>query len=182
MASYPQLLEIGESFEAFVEGGLDTERAAVESNARKLCMQLSCKTVERIEAVQGRYHLLIAGEMWCSDCQLNITAFNTMRRLQPRIDLSIISRGRAEADLKERLGLEKVSIPLVAILDDTYNLVGVFIEKPRTVAELGDSARDDYRSGAYLEDVIGEVLGYIELAEGRSLTHANGLVAHPKPA
>jgi hypothetical protein len=166
MASYETLFQIGDTFEAFVCRGLDTEKEAVERFSRRLSMNLTCPTVERLEQVQARYHLLIAGELWCPDCQLNITALKTLNRLQPRIDMAIISKARAEHDLKDRLQLERIAIPLVLVLDENFELLGTFVEQPTSVIDRGESARDDYRNGRYLEETITEVLAIIEKEEG----------------
>lgn len=165
MASYQELFEIGESFEAFVARSLEAERSEAATLARKLSMALSCPIVERLEAVRGRYHLLVAGEMWCPDCRINVTALNAMHRLQPRIDMSIISRGRAEDELMQRLGLDRISIPLVLILDEHYTLLGLFVEQPQMMGGAEAGVKQDYREGKFMENTLDEVLAIIERVE-----------------
>ncbi|MDT1028353.1 thioredoxin family protein, partial [Pseudomonas paraeruginosa] len=78
---------------------------------------LSDASRERLRRIVKRYRLLADGEMWCPDCQINLAALDFMQLLQPNLELAIISRGRAEDSLRERLGLERVSSPLVLVLD-----------------------------------------------------------------
>ncbi|MDE3739004.1 thioredoxin family protein [Metapseudomonas resinovorans] len=170
MASFEQLFAIGERFDAFVGRGLPAEIAAVQAVQRKLAEPgaLSEATRQRLQAVQGRYHLLVAGEMWCPDCQINVTVMDFLHRLQPRVDLAVISKGRAEDDLQERLGLERIQIPLVAVLDERFTLVGRFIERPQDVIAGGDAMKPDYRAGKYLESTALDLLAIFEAAEGRA--------------
>jgi len=169
MASYQELFAIGEGFDAFVARGLPAEIAAVRAVQQRLEEPglISAATRERLAAVQGRYHLLVAGEMWCPDCQLNITALDWLCRQQPRIDLAVISKGRAENELQQRLGLERVAIPLVAVLDAGFEVVGRFIERPQVVVAGWDGVKPAYRAGDYLEGTVLDLVAVFEGAEGR---------------
>ena len=170
MASYAELVAIGESFEAFVAHGLAEEIAGVQA-ARERLADPACigpATRERLAAVQGRYHLLVAGEMWCPDCQINVTALDWLCRQQPRVDLALISKGRAEDDLQQRLGLERIAIPVVAVLDAQFQLVGRFIERPQVVIAGWDAVKPAYRAGDYLESTVLDLLAIFEAAEGRA--------------
>lgn len=169
MASYEELLAIGEGFEAFVGRGLPAEIAAVQTVKGKLAEPgaISEASLQRLQAIQGRYHLLVAGEMWCPDCQINVTVMDYLQRKQPAVDMAIITKGRAEDDLLERLELDRVPIPLVAVLDADFQLVGRFVEKPLEVIAGGDAMKPDYRAGQYLDSTLRDLLAIFEAAEGR---------------
>lgn len=170
MASYEELFSIGEGFDAFVAHGLPDEIAGVRAVQGKLgaADAVSAATRQRMQAVSRRYHLLVAGEMWCPDCQINVTVMDHLQRVQPRIDLAVITKGRAEDDLRERLALERIPIPVVAVLDERFELVGRFIERPQLVIAGGDALKPEYRAGQYLEDTLTDLLAIIEAAEGRA--------------
>ncbi|WP_152224198.1 thioredoxin family protein [Pseudomonas sp. SCB32] len=170
MASYEELFSIGEGFAAFVAHGLPDEIAGVHAVQARLATAdaVSAATRQRMQAVSRRYHLLVAGEMWCPDCQINVTVMDFLQRTQPRIDLAVITKGRAEDDLRERLALERIPIPVVAVLDERFELVGRFIERPQVVVAGGDALKPDYRAGQYLEDTLTDLLDIIEAAEGRA--------------
>ncbi len=124
MASYAELFDIGEDFAAFVGHGLATEQGAVARFRQKLESNgLPSALTERLQRIERRYRLLVAGEMWCPDCQINLAALDFAQRLQPNIELAIISKGRAEDDLRQRLALERIPIPLVLVLDEEFNLL-----------------------------------------------------------
>lgn len=169
MASYEELFSIGEGFDAFVSHGLPTEIAAVQTVKRKLAEPgaISETSRQRLQALQGRYHLLVAGEMWCPDCQINVTVMDYLQRNQPAVDMTIITKGRAEDDLLTRLALDRVPIPLVAVLDADFQLVGRFVERPQEVIAGGDAMKPDYRAGQYLDSTLRDLLAIFEAAEGR---------------
>lgn len=138
MASYAELFDIGEDFAAFVGHGLATEQGAVARFRQKLESNgLPSALTERLQRIERRYRLLVAGEMWCPDCQINLAALDFAQRLQPNIELAIISKGRAEDDLRQRLALERIAIPLVLVLDEEFNLLGRFVERPQAVLDGG---------------------------------------------
>lgn len=169
MASYEELFAIGEGFDAFVSHGLPAEIAAVHAVKRKLAEAggLGDAMRQRLEAVRGRYHLLVVGEMWCPDCQINVTVLDHLQRLQPRIDLAVITKGRAEDDLRERLGLERISIPLVVVLDEHFQPVGGFVERPQEVIAGGEALKPAYRAGAFLQSTARDFLAIFEAADGQ---------------
>lgn len=164
MPSYQQLFTLGEDFESFVSRGLPAERDAVRDIQQRLAdgTAISAGTRQRVQAVEGRFHLLVAAEMWCPDCQINVTVLDELQRLQPNIAVAIISKACAENELKEPLGLERIAIPLVLVLDERFNLVGRFVEQPRKVIAGGDALKPDYRAGKFLESTLEDVLDIFE--------------------
>ncbi|HSC84440.1 MAG TPA: thioredoxin family protein [Pseudomonas sp.] len=170
MASYRELCAIGESFTAFVGHGLPSEIAAVDAVLHQLAAEggVSAASIARLHNLKRRYHLLVAGEMWCPDCQINIAVFDFIQRSQPLIEQAIITKGRAEDDLRERLGLEKIRIPLAAVLDADFQLLGCFVERPQQVIAGGQAVLADYRAGKFLDSTIRDLLDIIEAAEQRA--------------
>ncbi|QRY77394.1 thioredoxin family protein [Pseudomonas sp. PDNC002] len=170
MASYEELFSIGEGFDAFVAHGLPDEIAGVRKVQQMLAEPdaVSADTHRRIQAIEGRYRLLIAGEMWCPDCQINVTVMDYLQRLQPRVELAVITKGRAEDDLRERMALDRILIPVVLVLDADFQPVGRFIERPLEVVAGGDALKPAYRAGEYLESTLRDLLTLFEKAEGRA--------------
>ncbi len=167
MPSYQDLVAIGERFDAFASRGLPAEIETVRTAQALLgrADALSGETHQRLAAIRGRYHLLAAGEMWCPDCQLNLAALDHLQRLQPKISLAIISKARAEHALKTPLNLERISIPLVLVLDERFEPIGRFVEQPQAVVDGGEAAKADYRAGRYLQSTLAELLTIIEAHE-----------------
>ncbi|MFE1814282.1 thioredoxin family protein [Metapseudomonas otitidis] len=168
MATYRELFDIGQSYTEFVGSGLPAETAAAAAIAQRLEDQgPAAPLLQRIEQIERRYHLLVVGEMWCPDCQINVTVLDDLCRRQPRIDLAVITKGRAEDDLKTRLGLERIAIPLVVVLDKAFEPAGLFIERPRLVREGDEAVLRAYKAGEHLDATLADVLELIEQAEQR---------------
>lgn len=170
MTSYQQLAGIGEPFESFVSRSLPAELDTVRSlqNALASPHAISTPTLQRIERIPTRFHLLIAGEMWCPDCQINLTVIDYLQRIQPRISVAIISKSRAEHALKQRLALERISIPFVLVLDDAFEVVGRFVERPHAVIAGGETLEADYRAGKCLETTLQQLLDIMERSQPAS--------------
>jgi hypothetical protein len=164
MTLYQDLFNIGEAFETFVGRGLPAEINTVRRIQQQLADTdaLSPATLERLRAVRGRFHLLAAGEMWCPDCQINLTALDQLQRVQPNIALAVITKSRAEHALKTPLALERISIPFVLVLDEAFQVLGRFVESPQAVVDGGDAVKPDYRAGKFLENTVLDVLAILD--------------------
>jgi len=165
MMTYKELLEHGDNFHTYVGRGTHKERQDVAKIIARLenGTGLRPDTLGRLVSIEEDYHLLAAGEMWCPDCRINITAMNKLCELQPRLKLSVISKGRAEDEIMEELGLDEILIPVVAVLNSDYEVVGQFIERPDVIADLDDieSVKVDYSEGAYMDATIREIIDHI---------------------
>lgn len=166
MRSYKELFEIGDNFHTYVGRGTQQEQLSVARIAAQLEIPgtLSPLTLDALSNLSGKFYLLVAGEMWCPDCQINVTALNKMCEFQPQIQMSVISKGRAEDEIMKDLGLEEILIPVVAILDSDYQVVGRFIEGPApvAVAEPSDAVKNNYAEGKYLNTTVCEILEQIK--------------------
>ncbi|BBB31197.1 thioredoxin family protein [Neptunomonas japonica] len=164
MKSYKALFELGDNFHTYVGRGTPQERQAVAkiSALLEVPQTLPQATLDALSEVTERYYLLVAGEMWCPDCQINITALNKMCELQPKIQMAVISKGRAEDEIMESLGLDKILIPVVAILDRSFQVVGRFVEKPVSVSNPEERIQQAYSEGEYLSETLCEVLEQIK--------------------
>lgn len=158
---YKTLFRQGLVFENYLKQGTEDEIQGVKKIVDQLSeTALPATLVQQLSTIKNDVHLLIVGEMWCPDCQLNITAIEHMALLQPKIKLAIISKETAEQQLMQRMGLNQIKIPLVAILNEQYQLLDSFIERPQTVVLVNDFDRieSDYFAGKYLLATINEIL------------------------
>ena len=170
MKLYQQIYHTGVSFAQFVQGALSAEQdeamrfaALVREPGR-----IGASTRQRFAALGGTYHLLIAAEAWCPDCRIQLGAFDYLRELQPRLSLAIISKGRAENDVQDDLGLDRILVPVIAILDEHFACIGKFVERPRVIAQgQSDELLGRYRKGDFLEHALLDLLEILEAHERR---------------
>jgi hypothetical protein len=165
MMSHKALFNKGIDANTYLHQGSDEEIESVITHTNYLGSRLPQSICERLSSIKKEVHILICAEMWCPDCQINVTAISYISELQPKIKISIISKVCAEEHLMETLPGNNIKIPLMLILDSEYLLNGLFVERPITVllADSFEKVKDDYFAGEYLHDTIGEILDVIEL-------------------
>lgn len=164
MINYKELFSAGASFEQFTATGLPAEIEAVKDAQAKLASTgyLSDALKARISKVRDNYYLLTAAELWCPDCQRNVTAMAALCQLQPRIQQAIISKSRAERSLLTALELDKVRVPFTLILNADFTPIGTFVEQPQKVIAGDDEVRQQYRQGLLLDETLNDILAVIE--------------------
>ena len=162
MASYAELFDIGEDFAAFVGHGLATEQGAVARFRQKLESNgLPSALTERLQRIERRYRLLVAGKCGARTARSTWPRWTSRSARNRTSSWRSFPRARRD-DLRQRLALERIPIPLVLVLDEEFNLLGRFVERPQAVLDGGPQALAAYKAGDYLEHAIGDVLAIIE--------------------
>ena len=125
MTGLQALCGIAFGFTDFVKSGTPEEIEEVTAIQGRIDGggPISPGTVRRLKALPGHFHLVVAAEMWCPDCRVNVTAMDFLCRQQPNVTLSIITRARAEREMRTPLDLAHVPVPTAAILDEHYQLI-----------------------------------------------------------
>ncbi|WP_438465493.1 thioredoxin family protein [Marinomonas sp. PE14-40] len=160
--AFKNFFEQGIDFKTYLAQGTEDEALAVIKAADALAGQLTQSLAMRIASLEQGANILIAGETWCPDCQLNITAISAMAELHPKIKVSIVSRDFAQENLLDKLDITEIKIPLVVVLDQYYQPKGLFIEQPTKVKESQDEAlQSAYDNAELLTQTIEEVLDII---------------------
>jgi hypothetical protein len=160
--AFKNFFEQGIDFKTYLAQGSEDEALAVLKAADALTGQFTQSLIMRIASLEQGANILIAGETWCPDCQLNITAISAMAELHPKIKISIVSRDFAQENLLDKLDITAVKIPLVVVLDQYYQPKGLFIEQPTKVKESQDAAlQSAYDNAELLTQTIEEVLDII---------------------
>lgn len=165
MSSYKDIFATGKRFNAFVQEGLERERLSALKFSKKArsAGTFAASSLERLDRIKGKYHLLVAAEIWCPDCHINVAVMDFMCEAQPNIELAIVSKGRAENDLQDSLELESILVPVVAVLNEGYNLIGTFVERPSVL--LNDTTGQEilrYRAGDHMDDTLRDLLDVME--------------------
>lgn len=166
MTDWRAIYSLGFDFTHFQSYGHPGEKANVEQIIAQLSapQALSPNTYKRIAALNKPARLLVAAEMWCPDCQRNVTAFNTLCALTPHIEMRLITHSRAERELKKALNLSKIAIPLAVVLDEQFMLLGTFNEMPRQVIAGDEKMLARYRANQELESAITDILDILKSA------------------
>jgi hypothetical protein len=162
---YQKLFLQGHCYLDYLAQGSKEEQQAVAGVTAKITQQIAeiglpPELQKKLANIKSSINLLMVGEMWCPDCQLNITAIEQLTLLQPKIKLAIIGKELAERYLLQALNIETIKIPLVVILNSHYQKVGTFVERPETVLnyQYFSEIKKAYFVGDYLIDTMAEII------------------------
>lgn len=160
--TYKELFDCGMNYETYVGTGTKEERARIPKNYSRI--NLTENQIEEITKVEKKVKFLCVGEIWCPDCQINLTVLNKLCELNTNFEISVITRGRGQKFLSEQLGLQEVKIPTVVILDENFEKIGLFLEQPETVKNVADyeEIKLDYLKGKYISDTVEDIIKLIK--------------------
>ncbi len=162
---YQDLFLQGRNYLDYLAQGSKEEQQAVACATTKITKQIAeiglpTELQKKLANIKSGVNLLVVGEMWCPDCQLNITAIEQLTLLQPKIKLAIIGKELAEGYLLQALSIETIKIPLVVILNNNYHKVATFVERPEKVLNYPDFSKikSAYFAGDHLIDTMAEII------------------------
>ncbi len=159
--TFEELFLCGMNYENYVGTGTREERLRIPKNYSRI--NLEEEVLERIQGVDRKVNFLCVGEMWCPDCQLNLSVIKKLCEVNTNFEMSVVTMGRGQKFLSESLGIEQMKIPTVVVLDENYEKIGVFLERPEVVkgAENYEEIKMDYLKGKYLADTAEDLLRII---------------------
>lgn len=163
--SIRDLYNVGESFESCVGSGIKSERARIPKNTARI--NLDENLFNKISSYPNKVNCLVSGEIWCPDFQLNISVLKKFVDINNNFDISVITMGRGKKFMSEILGIEKENFkgPTIAFLDEDFNLIGVFEERPKEVLKFEDfeEVKIEYYKGKYLLDTVNDYLKILNI-------------------
>lgn len=114
--------------------------------------------------------ILLFGEIACPDCVINSSAIEKMCLLNCKIEYKIVRRDGYEDIIKKYGDQEKAYIPTVIVMDEEYNMIGTFVERPIIIKELANETDQvkriltmkEYKKGKYVDETIKDILKIIQ--------------------
>jgi alkyl hydroperoxide reductase subunit AhpF len=163
-----ELFETGYDFEQeFNQSDISHREKAKEYREN---MQISEEIINKVKSIEKEINILGFSELWCPDCQINLTVIDYLTKLNPNIKLKLQSREGHEEIIKQHSDDGRVKIPIFIYLDSNFEKIGSFIELPTNVrsVENGDDqvekikTKKAYRKGNYMEQTIIDFLDMLE--------------------
>ena len=153
-----ELFEVGCSFESSVGEGTKSERARIPKNNSRIIFPND--VMKQIASIDKEVNFLVSGEIWCPDFQINVTILKKFCDINPNFNISVITMARGKKFLAPILEIENFKGPTVAVLDGSFNVIGVFEERPNTVKAFNnfDDIKLDYLKGKYILDSVNDFL------------------------
>lgn len=155
-----ELFESGYSFEyEFNHSDLAYREKTIEYREH---MNISKDTIDKIKSIQQPIYILGFSELWCPDCQINLTVMDYLTKLNSNIKLSLHKKSGNEEFIKKYSDDGRVKIPLFIYLNKDFEKIGTFIELPSNVKAIENSGNQvkkivtkrEYRKGTYMEQTI----------------------------
>jgi hypothetical protein len=143
---------------------------------------LAADSIPRVAKIANSWHLLILSEDWCGDSVNILPVIARLKESAPAMDMRIVGRDNHPELMNEHLtgsGRSR-SIPVVILLDDTFNERGWWGPRPGPLQEwvvtegLALAKDERYRQVRmwYARDrgqtIVTELLQMIERLEGRN--------------
>lgn len=125
-------------------------------------MEISQNTIDKVKSIDKEINILGFSELWCPDCQINLTVMDYITTLNPNITLRLQSREGNEEVIKAHSDDGRVKIPTFIYLDSNFNKIGEFIELPSNVKAIEAldnqvekiKTKKEYRKGKYMEQTV----------------------------
>ncbi len=157
-----ELFEVGCSFESSVGEGAKSERARIPKNDSRI--NLTSDVIKQIASIDKEINFLVSGEIWCPDFQINITVLKKFCDINPKLNISVITMARGKKFLAPILGIENFKGPTVVVLDENFNIIGSFEERPSAVKAFDnfDEIKLDYLKGKYILDSVNDFLNIMK--------------------
>ncbi|MGL5756878.1 MAG: thioredoxin family protein [Paraclostridium sp.] len=162
-----ELFESGYDFEQeFNQSDLAYQE---KSNEYRANMEITEETINKIKSIEKEINILGFSELWCPDCQINLTVIDYLTKLNPNIKLRLQTREGNEEIIKTHSDDGKIKIPIFIYLDSNFKKIGSFIELPSNVRtiDMADNQVEKikikklYRKGSYMEQTIIDFLEII---------------------
>lgn len=113
---------------------------------------------EKIDSLEDNIKILGIVDEDCTDCDINLPVLEKLICTNNKIELRLIS--------KEHLKRE-IRVPTFVFMDDNYNVIGEFVEKPKIVKEAdintaaGEMVNERYINGKLTADIAAEFMSII---------------------
>ncbi|MFI3210953.1 MAG: thioredoxin family protein [Peptostreptococcaceae bacterium] len=155
--TFKELFEIGETFESSVGSGTKDEIARIPKNNSRI--KFTEENITFIQNIDKKVNILISGEIWCPDYQINGLIAKRFMEINPLIDISVVTLGRGRKYISKLMNADKEDFkaPTIAFLDENFELKGMFYERPKKVLESDfEEIKLDYYKGHYINETIND--------------------------
>jgi len=158
------LFEQGTKFENFMnlENGKHKDVMKRFSSIDEISKELK----NEILKIEKKIKILVFCEIWCPDCVINVSALEKLHLVNNKVEFMIVGREGNEDTMKIYGDKDKPYIPTFIIMDEEYNVLGNFIERPISIKKLVDETDQvkrilrmkNYRKGEYIDETIRDIL------------------------
>lgn len=156
------LYEKGLSFRSYIFN-LDEES---KHNIMKyyIPININNETKEKIKSIDEKIKILGVVDPTCPDCHVNLPLLEKIISTNNNIELRLAIRKMVNNEMKDYEEEGVVKVPTFVFMDEDYNIIGTFIEKPEIVKKSdtdtleGSQINMKYRAGKLVDETVKEFL------------------------
>lgn len=156
------LYEKGLSFRSYIFN-LDEES---KHNIMKyyIPININNETKEKIKSIDKKIKILGVVDPTCPDCHVNLPLLEKIISTNNNIELRLAIRKMVNNEMKDYEEEGVVKVPTFVFMDEDYNIIGTFIEKPEIVKKSdtdtleGSQINMKYRAGKLVDETVKEFL------------------------
>lgn len=156
------LYEKGLSFRSYIFN-LDEES---KHNIMKyyIPININNETKEKIKSIDEKIKILGVVDPTCPDCHVKLPLLEKIISTNNNIELRLVIRKMVNNEMKDYEEEGVVKVPTFVFMDEDYNIIGTFIEKPEIVKKSdtdtleGSQINMKYRAGKLVDETVKEFL------------------------
>ncbi|AFK85981.1 MULTISPECIES: thioredoxin family protein [Thermoanaerobacterium] len=153
-----KLFDSGISFNEFIKSEDNKNPEIFKNRFETVTIDESIKNIKNSSRVSS---VLAFAESWCPDCQVSVPIMAKICDIL-EIDFHILKRKGHEEEMMALCKEKEARIPTFVFLNHDFNVLDIWIERPKAIKELvakGDNSfRSGYVNGAYDKEIIDELL------------------------
>ncbi|ORX23275.1 thioredoxin family protein [Thermoanaerobacterium sp. PSU-2] len=153
-----KLFDSGISFDEFINSEDNKKPEIFKNRFKTVNIDRSIKNIKNGSRVSN---VLSFAESWCPDCQVSVPIMAKICAILG-VNFRILKRKGHEEDMMTLCKDKEAKIPTFAFLDSDFNVLDIWIERPKIIKELvakGDSSfRIGYVNGEYDKEIVDELL------------------------
>ncbi|HHV73816.1 thioredoxin family protein [Thermoanaerobacterium sp. R66] len=153
-----KLFDSGISFDEFINSEDNKKPEIFKNRFETVNIDRSIKNIKNGSRVSN---VLAFAESWCPDCQVSVPIMAKICAILG-VNFRILKRKGHEEDMMTLCKDKEAKIPTFAFLDSDFNVLDIWIERPKIIKELvakGDSSfRIGYVNGEYDKEIVDELL------------------------
>ena len=150
MAVTREQFESGMTYDAY-KAQMTRSRDRLEANEKNI--KIDAADLEAFKKLPKPLKVLVIAEDWCGDVIANLPIVGRLAQESGKLDVRVVLRDQSNLiDSYLNKGQFK-SIPVVIFLDENFNELGAFFERPDSVTKLrADKRGEVYKSNAKFGD------------------------------
>lgn len=122
---------------------------------------------EGIRAIDKKINILGVVDPTCPDCHINLPVLEKMISTNNNIKLRLVIKEMVKDEMKNFEEEGVIKVPTFVFMDEDYNIIGAFIEKPKVVKNSdintleGSQINMKYRTGKLMDETAKEILNIL---------------------